>query len=296
MLPNGEYWDSETQTYYLRARHFNPRTGRFTQPDPHWGIHNMMSDAASIIQSGNLYMFTMHNPVMFTDPSGRFAVLSAIANTISNALSSLSSGSSSASPPLSQMSGTTSTGALAPVVRPAAERMLPKMPVVKDRILPLVPPTILRMLGVDANVGQQGGGTVMVGGEIVAGLNIPGELERIARGFGNYECDLAADAMALALAAAGLTPQYAEIWFSGAPGASVLAPNQVRTMSGGIFPPGTVISDTGWHVGIYYNGMIFCNVHPGGLSDTAWVNDFYGEGTRTHMINRTMLGPVFWWR
>ena len=30
----------------------------------------MMSDAASIIQSGNLYMFTMGNPVMFADPSG----------------------------------------------------------------------------------------------------------------------------------------------------------------------------------------------------------------------------------
>jgi len=92
---NGEYWDSETQTYYLRARHFNPRTGRFTQPDPHWGIHNMQSDAASIIQSGNLYMFTMHNPVRWRDPSGRFAILSTIANTISNALSSLSSGYSS---------------------------------------------------------------------------------------------------------------------------------------------------------------------------------------------------------
>jgi len=30
----------------------------------------MQSDAASIIQSGNLYMYTMHNPVMWVDPSG----------------------------------------------------------------------------------------------------------------------------------------------------------------------------------------------------------------------------------
>ena len=70
----GEYFDIETGTYYLRARHFNPRTGRFTQPDPHWNIHNMQSDAASIIQSGNLYMFVMHNPVMFVDSSGLVAV------------------------------------------------------------------------------------------------------------------------------------------------------------------------------------------------------------------------------
>jgi len=34
----------------------------------------MMSDAASIIQSGNLYMFTMHNPVRWRDPSGRAAI------------------------------------------------------------------------------------------------------------------------------------------------------------------------------------------------------------------------------
>ncbi|MCL1883482.1 MAG: hypothetical protein FWF81_07010, partial [Defluviitaleaceae bacterium] len=31
---NGEYWDWEREEYYLRARSFNPRTGRFTQPDP----------------------------------------------------------------------------------------------------------------------------------------------------------------------------------------------------------------------------------------------------------------------
>jgi len=46
-------------------------------------------DAWAIIQSGNLYMFTMHNPVMFTDPSGRVAVTaSAIAAAIAAALKS----------------------------------------------------------------------------------------------------------------------------------------------------------------------------------------------------------------
>ena len=84
----GEYWDWETGTYYLRARHFNPRTGRFTQPDPHWHLGNMIfgdssvmlsgrlaPDRFAIMQSGNLFMYTMHNPVMFVDPSGRFALL-----------------------------------------------------------------------------------------------------------------------------------------------------------------------------------------------------------------------------
>ena len=71
----GEYWDHETQTYYLRARHFNPRIGRFTQADPFWGIHNMQGSTAAIMQAGNLYMYTMHNPVRWVDPSGLSAAL-----------------------------------------------------------------------------------------------------------------------------------------------------------------------------------------------------------------------------
>ena len=69
----GEYWDWETQTYYLRARHFNPRTGRFTQPDPFWNISNMTSNTAAVLQSGNLFVYTMHNPVRFIDPTGLFS-------------------------------------------------------------------------------------------------------------------------------------------------------------------------------------------------------------------------------
>ncbi len=29
----GEYYDTETGTYYLRARYYDPRIGRFTQQD-----------------------------------------------------------------------------------------------------------------------------------------------------------------------------------------------------------------------------------------------------------------------
>ena len=71
----GEYYDRETGTIYLRARNYNPRTGRFTQPDPYWGIHNMQDSTAAILQAGNLYMYVMHNPIIFIDPSGLNAVL-----------------------------------------------------------------------------------------------------------------------------------------------------------------------------------------------------------------------------
>jgi len=106
----GEFFDWETGTYYLRARHFNPRTGRFLSPDPHWTIHagnmiwgdepvhlnerkinllaqqlrtsnpfarhstTMVPSVHAILQSGNLYMYVMHNPVRLIDPTGLFGV------------------------------------------------------------------------------------------------------------------------------------------------------------------------------------------------------------------------------
>ena len=68
-------------------RMFNPRTGRWTQPDPHWDIRTnaifgdsptmrndrYMPSIHAILQSGNLFMFVMHNPVRWVDSSGLFA-------------------------------------------------------------------------------------------------------------------------------------------------------------------------------------------------------------------------------
>jgi len=69
----GMYWDWETQTYMTPNRNLNPRTGRWTSPDPFWNIRNMQSSNAARLQSGNLYMFVMHNPVRYVDPSGLMA-------------------------------------------------------------------------------------------------------------------------------------------------------------------------------------------------------------------------------
>ena len=43
---------------------------------------------------------------------------------------------------------------------------------------------------------------------------------------------------------------------------------------------GRTISENGIHMGVVYNGMVYCNVHPFGLPEVAWVNDFYATGTR----------------
>ena len=64
----GEYYDAETQTYYLRARYYNPANGRFTQQDA-WAFMDA-SDPLSL----NLYAYCCNNPVMYVDPSGNDAV------------------------------------------------------------------------------------------------------------------------------------------------------------------------------------------------------------------------------
>jgi RHS repeat-associated protein len=63
-LYRGERYDSDLGLYYLRARWYNPATGRFMTRDPYQGsIH----DPASL----HRYNYTSANPVNFIDPSGR---------------------------------------------------------------------------------------------------------------------------------------------------------------------------------------------------------------------------------
>ncbi len=57
----GEYYDAETQTYYLRARYYNPANGRFTQQDA-WAFMNT-SDPLSL----NLYAYCYNNPILYAD-------------------------------------------------------------------------------------------------------------------------------------------------------------------------------------------------------------------------------------
>ncbi|MDX2106841.1 MAG: RHS repeat-associated core domain-containing protein [Candidatus Melainabacteria bacterium] len=55
----GQRYDSETGLYYMKARHYDPKTRRFLQPDP-IGYGDGL----------NLYQFAYDNPNNFTDPLG----------------------------------------------------------------------------------------------------------------------------------------------------------------------------------------------------------------------------------
>ncbi len=59
----GYQYDSETGTYYLIARMYDPTTGRFLQEDSYRGQTN---DPLSL----NLYTYCKNEPVMYNDPSG----------------------------------------------------------------------------------------------------------------------------------------------------------------------------------------------------------------------------------
>lgn len=59
----GEYFDVETGTIYLRARYYNPTTGRFISRD---SVIGEIEDPLSL----NLYTYCHNNPIRYTDPSG----------------------------------------------------------------------------------------------------------------------------------------------------------------------------------------------------------------------------------
>ena len=61
----GEQNDIDTGLIYLRARWYDPATGRFTSRDPFRGI-------AGLPQSQHPYAYAHNNPINLTDPSGEF--------------------------------------------------------------------------------------------------------------------------------------------------------------------------------------------------------------------------------
>jgi RHS repeat-associated protein len=60
----GEQVDDETGLIYLRARYYDPETGRFISRDPFAGFDTNT-------QSLNRYTYVQNNPVLYADPSGK---------------------------------------------------------------------------------------------------------------------------------------------------------------------------------------------------------------------------------
>jgi RHS repeat-associated protein len=67
----GEQFDEPTDEYYLRARYYDPATGRFVSSDPFMGYNNRPVTLHD-------YLYGNVNPVIFTDPSGNLSLLDKI--------------------------------------------------------------------------------------------------------------------------------------------------------------------------------------------------------------------------
>ena len=74
----GYYYDNETGLYYLNARYYEPSIGRFISPD----VLSILDETKGQINGLNLYMYCNNNPIMYVDPSGRFALTTIIILTL----------------------------------------------------------------------------------------------------------------------------------------------------------------------------------------------------------------------
>ena len=63
----GEFLDNETGLYYLRARYYDPYTGRFTTEDSYWGEED---NPLSL----NRYTYCENDPIQYVDPTGHVPI------------------------------------------------------------------------------------------------------------------------------------------------------------------------------------------------------------------------------
>ena len=74
----GYIYDSHVQLYYLNARFYDSKIARFMSEDPYFKAHNTAgTDTSAMMQTLNLYVYVMNNPLKYQDHTGLAAGVSA---------------------------------------------------------------------------------------------------------------------------------------------------------------------------------------------------------------------------
>src|SRR5439155_7249390 len=65
---HGQWWESATEFYHMRARDYDMRTGRFLSRDP-------LEGGFRVPETVHPYNYASDNPCIYSDPSGQFTVI-----------------------------------------------------------------------------------------------------------------------------------------------------------------------------------------------------------------------------
>lgn len=96
-------------------------------------------------------------------------------------------------------------------------------------------------------------------------VTIEDELQDVASKYGYGKCKEAAKAMATVLKKHKKKYEFARL---------LMIP---RDWIASKMYPRKEVAENGEHWGIIYNGKIYCNIHPAGLTKEMWKDDFYGR-------------------
>jgi len=258
----GEYYDIETGNYYLRARYLDPSIGRFISADTHWNVGNMIY--------GN-------NPVKWNEREA-------------NERDPLGLNTYTYRPDIQAImqSGNLYAYCMAnPVmfVDPSGN-----IAIIDDIAVGLVVVGIVAIAGVCVYLMTPAGqsasrslGTTIADSfsnafKWVTGLfaaNIPKGLTNVAKDYGILRCVEATDAMVKYLQNNNKNGGIVTIQFSGG-----IRDNYVISSMN----PTIAISSNGRHMGVLFQGKIYCNIHPYGLPTEQWISDFLGVGEKSVSI------------
>jgi len=275
---SGEYLDLSSGNYYLRARYYNPAIGRFLTEDSMRSTSRTMQSGQNIVDplSLNLYAYCWNNPIRYIDPTGNHPAVGILeqiayspagqqiiqqlqiwADQAGVAIETFILNNPSLVQQLVDLAGT---------VGPAVYDYFASGQVGRDL-------TSAKDWIVDKASGAYnsvknwfGGGSSSPGGPDWNSINKAiKEIENITAKYGNLKCTDTANDIKNYLTKNSLNgvkielkdPFERGIWSN--------------TYNG-------VVSQNGYHVGTYFNGLVYDNIHKTGIPLEQWYKDFSGIG------------------